>query len=138
MLGFSPFKKRANKFNYTPRYYDPDVEAFRERRREKSGESDERNTEHEEGYVAGEYIRRQREARYERRAQESSDRKRRNMLGMVIVAVFIAVVVFLLLPRVVRYMELKQQVESVEQAPAEDEFDPYRPIRVVPNDYQGE
>lgn len=60
------------------------------------------------------------------------------MLGMVIVAVFIAVVVFLLLPRVVRYMELKQQVESVEQAPAEDEFDPYRPIRVVPNDYQGE
>lgn len=138
MLGFSPFKKRANKFNYTPRYYDPDVEAFRERRREKSGESDERNTEHKDGYVAGEYIRRQREARYERRAQESSDRKRRNMLGMVIVAVFIAVVVFLLLPRVVRYMELKQQVESVEQAPAEDEFDPYRPIRVVPNDYQGE
>ena len=138
MLGFSPFKKRANKFNYTPRYYDPDVEAFREHRREKSGESDERNTEHKEGYVAGEYIRRQREARYERRAQESSDRKRRNMLGMVIVAVFIAVVVFLLLPRVVRYMELKQQVESVEQAPAEDEFDPYRPIRVVPNDYQGE
>ena len=138
MLGFSPFKKRANKFNYTPRYYDPDVEAFRDRWREKSGESDERNTEHKEGYVAGEYIRRQREARYERRAQESSDRKRRNMLGMVIVAVFIAVVVFLLLPRVVRYMELKQQVESVEQAPAEDEFDPYRPIRVVPNDYQGE
>lgn len=138
MLGFSPFKKRANKFNYTPRYYDPDVEAFRDRRREKSGESDEQNTEHKEGYVAGEYIRRQREARYERRAQESSDRKRRNMLGMVIVAVFIAVVVFLLLPRVVRYMELKQQVESVEQAPAEDEFDPYRPIRVVPNDYQGE
>ncbi len=138
MLGFSPFKKRANKFNYTPRYYDPDVEAFRDRRREKSGESDERNTEHKDGYVAGEYIRRQREARYERRAQESSDRKRRNMLGMVIVAVFIAVVVFLLLPRVVRYMELKQQVESVEQAPAEDEFDPYRPIRVVPNDYQGE
>ena len=138
MLGFSPFKKRANKFNYTPRYYDPDVEAFRERRREKSGETDERNTEHKEGYVAGEYIRRQCEARYERRAQESSDRKRRNMLGMVIVAVFIAVVVFLLLPRVVRYMELKQQVESVEQAPAEDEFDPYRPIRVVPNDYQGE
>ena len=97
MLGFSPFKKRANKFNYTPRYYDPDVEAFRDRRREKSGESDERNTEHKDGYVAGEYIRRQREARYELRAQESSDRKRRNMLGMVIVAVFIAVVVFLLL-----------------------------------------
>ena len=24
MLGFSPFKKHANKFNYIPRYYDPE------------------------------------------------------------------------------------------------------------------
>ena len=26
MLGFSPFKKHANKFNYIPRYYDPEKE----------------------------------------------------------------------------------------------------------------
>ena len=24
MLGFTPFKKHANKFNYIPRYYDPE------------------------------------------------------------------------------------------------------------------
>ena len=27
MLGFTPFKKHANKFNYIPRYYDPEKEA---------------------------------------------------------------------------------------------------------------
>ena len=41
MLGFSPFKKHANKFNYTPRYYDPDLEAFRERRAEKGEQAPE-------------------------------------------------------------------------------------------------
>ena len=27
MLGFTPFKRHANKFNYIPRYYDPEKEA---------------------------------------------------------------------------------------------------------------
>ena len=27
MLGFSPYKKHANKFNYIPRSYDPEKEA---------------------------------------------------------------------------------------------------------------
>ena len=26
MLGFTPFKRHANKFNYIPRYYDPEEE----------------------------------------------------------------------------------------------------------------
>ena len=38
MLGFSPFKKRANKFNYTPRYYDPEKEAREQRRAEMFGQ----------------------------------------------------------------------------------------------------
>ena len=29
MLGFTPFKRHPNKFNYTPRYYDPEKEAQR-------------------------------------------------------------------------------------------------------------
>ena len=37
MLGFSPFKKHANKFNYTPRYYDPEKEAREQRRAELYG-----------------------------------------------------------------------------------------------------
>ena len=27
MLGFTPFKRHPNKFNYIPRYYDPEKEA---------------------------------------------------------------------------------------------------------------
>ena len=38
MLGFSPFKKHANKFNYIPRYYDPEAERRAQRRAELRGE----------------------------------------------------------------------------------------------------
>ena len=33
MSGFTPFKKHANKFNYLPRYYDPEKEERRTQRR---------------------------------------------------------------------------------------------------------
>ena len=38
MLGFTPFKRHANKFNYIPRYYDPEKEAREQRRAELRGE----------------------------------------------------------------------------------------------------
>ena len=38
MLGFTPFKKHANKFKYRPRYYDPEKEAREQRRAELRGE----------------------------------------------------------------------------------------------------
>ena len=38
MLGFTPFKRHPNKFNYTPRYYDPEKEAREQRRAELRGE----------------------------------------------------------------------------------------------------
>ena len=38
MSGFTPFKKHANKFNYLPRYYDPEKEARDQRRAELRGE----------------------------------------------------------------------------------------------------
>ena len=50
MLGFSPFKKHANKFNYIPRYYDPEEERRAQRRAELLGESPE-HAKHE--YVPG-------------------------------------------------------------------------------------
>ena len=31
MLGFTPFKRHPNKFNYIPRYYDPEKEAREQR-----------------------------------------------------------------------------------------------------------
>ena len=72
MLGFSPFKKHANQFNYKPRYYDPEVEALRERRAERGEQPSESATERksENVYVAGEYIRRRRE---ERRGTEEAE-----------------------------------------------------------------
>ena len=64
MLGFSPFKKHANKFNYIPRYYDPEEERRAQRRAELLGESPE-HAKHE--YVPGQYVRTARTARAARR-----------------------------------------------------------------------
>ena len=38
MSFFSPYKRRANSFNYRPRYYDPDREEREQRRAELRGE----------------------------------------------------------------------------------------------------
>lgn len=140
MLGFSPFKKHANQFNYKPRYYDPDVEALRERRAERGEQPSEGAAERkgENVYVAGEYIRRRREERNEHRRQEAADRKKRGMIRMLIMIVIVALAIFVVVPRVAEMFDLAKQNAAVQSAPAEEEFDPYRPIRVVPNDYQGE
>ena len=136
MLGFSPFKKHANKFNYTPRYYDPDLEAFRERRAEKGEQASEGKGENV--YVAGEFIRRRREARNEQRRQEASDRKTKGLIRMLVVIIVVAIVIFVVVPRVAEMMDMAMQSTPAQSTPTEEEFDPYRPIRVVPNDYQGE
>ena len=54
MLGFTPFKKHANKFNYIPRYYDPEKEAREQRRAELRGE---RAEDAGGEYRPGQYIR---------------------------------------------------------------------------------
>ena len=136
MLGFLPFKKHANQFNYKPRYYDPEVEALRERRAERGEQQSERKGENV--YVAGEYIRRRREERNEYRRQEAADRKKRGMIRMLIMIVIVALAIFVVVPRVAEMFDLAKQNAAATSAPAEEEFDPYRPIRVVPNDYQGE
>ena len=60
MLGFTPFKRNANKFNYIPRYYDPEKEAREQRRAELRGE---RVEDGDREYRPGQYIRTQRDAR---------------------------------------------------------------------------
>ena len=67
MLGFTPFKKHANKFNYIPRYYDPEKEAREQRRAELRGE---RAEDAGGEYRPGQYIRTQRDARAARRSKE--------------------------------------------------------------------
>ena len=50
---FSPHKRHANQFNYTPRYYDPAKEERERRRAELRGERLDDKSE----YTPGKYIR---------------------------------------------------------------------------------
>ena len=135
MLGFTPFKKHANKFNYIPRYYDPEKEAREQRRAELRGE---RAGDEAHEYVPGQFIRTHREARAAHRAGEE-ERGRIRILKMAAAAVLVLLFIYLLYPKLA---EVFLQAAATQPAPAanteaaEDGFDPYAPIRVVPNDYE--
>ena len=85
MLGFTPFKRHANKFNYIPRYYDPEKEAREQRRAELRGE---RAEDGDREYRPGQYIRTQRDARAARRSKED-DKGRMRIWKMVGAAVIV-------------------------------------------------
>lgn len=146
MLGFSPFKKHANRFNYIPRYYDPEKDAREQRRAELRGE---RAEDSDREYRPGQYIRTQREARDARREQRGN-----GMAGVWKLALGVLVVMLMfsfLFPRLMEvfYRATSTPVESgvVEQqrATSRDEFDQShisdvewqeQKIEIVPNDYQ--
>lgn len=128
---FTPYKKSANRFSYIPRFYDPVKEAREQRRRELRGESVE--TDNAE-YTPGMYLRTQRDARAERRRTTSNNGSR--VSGIVVaamVALFI-LFVYMLYPRVLELFSLGESQRTIQ--PATEEFDPYAPILIVPNDYQ--
>lgn len=147
MLGFSPFKKHPNKFNYIPRYYDPEKEAREERRAELRGE---RAEDKQREYRPGQLIRTQRDARAARRQKE--DEKGRNRIWtMAVGAVLVLLFIYLLYPRLadvfLRAQSSPVNVETVETQPrtSRDGFDQEgisdtewqeQPITVVPNDYR--
>ena len=131
MLGFSPFKKHANKFNYIPRYYDPEEERRAQRRAELLGESPE-HAKHE--YVPGQYVRTARTARAARREAERSTRSKRRF------GVLLTGIVVLLLFFVVIYPKLtsmRAAVSDLDQSGISDVEWQQMPITVVPNDYEG-
>ena len=131
MLGFSPYKKHANKFNYIPRYYDPEKEAREKRRAELCGERSDDNSE----YRPGKYIRTQREAREARRAGEGAHAHMR-LLKMAVIAALIIVFVYLLYPRLVGlFVSASKQGGQSDMELMYGDFDPTAPITVVPNDY---
>ena len=131
MLGFSPYKKHANKFNYIPRYYDPEKEAREQRRAALRGERSDDNSE----YRPGTYIRTQREAREARRAGEAGNGHMR-LLKMAVIAALIIVFVYLLYPRLVGlFVSASKRGEKSEMEPMSGDFAPTAPITVVPNDY---
>ena len=129
---FTPVKKHANKFRYTPRYYDPEQERRDQRRMELRGTSS-----HDEGeYTPGQYIRTQREARRLAKSNKSKS-KIPSVVFLILVAVAV-IVVFALVPRIVQvFSEKRLTTEEIQQRDIQ-EFDPYTPITIVPNDYKEE
>ncbi len=131
MLGFSPFKKHANKFNYIPRYYDPEKEAREERRAELRGE---RAEDAGREYRPGQLIRTQRAARAARREREEG-RNRTRIWKMAVGAVVVLLFVYLLYPRLANLFIGMGGAPARTEA-VDDGFDPYAPIVIVPNDYE--
>lgn len=95
MLGFTPFKRHANKFNYIPRYYDPEKEAREQRRAELRGE---RAEDGDREYRPGQYIRTQRDARAARRSKED-DKGRMRIWKMAGAAVIVLLFIYILYPK---------------------------------------
>ena len=150
MLGFSPFKKHANKFNYIPRYYDPEEERRAQRRAELLGESPEQ-AQHEYvpgQYVPGQYVRTARTARAARREAERSTRSKRRfgvlLTGIVVLLLFFVVIYPKLTsmmrrgvaPAVPAAVESRAAASDLDQSGISDVEWQQMPITVVPNDYE--
>lgn len=136
---FTPHKKHANPFRYTPRYYDPEKERREQRRRELHGTSSQQDGEE---YTPGQYIRTKRQARFER-ASASNSRKQSGMPKLVIAAgiVLLITFVYMLYPRIVGAFLTANSTHSETKSQAArdvEEFNPYAPITIVPNDYKEE
>ncbi len=135
MKGFTPFKRRPNQFKYTPRFYDPKKEERDLRRAELCGSRPE--SEEDGEYVAGEYLRRQREARSKRRGGKSGGGN--SLWFMIIGVALVFLLVYMIMPRLVgAFVSGGEDAEKRTPANEYEEFDPYAPIRIVPNDYKGE
>ena len=139
---FSPHKRHANQFSYTPRYYDPAKEERELRRAELRGERrlDEKRGEE---YEPGQYIRAKREAREARlvkEKQQSRSDKRMNMWVMGAGLILLALFIYALVPRIAAIFEMAKSDSSTvleeRQMQEYKEFNPYAPIVIVPNDYQ--
>lgn len=122
MLGFTPFKRHPNKFNYIPRYYDPEKEAREQRRAELRGE---RAEDADREYQPGQYIRTQREARDARRSNEE-ERGRIRVLKMAAGAVLVLLFIYLLYPKLADvFLRARTAPATETQQVGEEEFNPY-------------
>ena len=133
---FTPHKRHANKFNYTPRYYDPDKEERERRRQELRGERLDDSGE----YTPGKYIQAKRDARLSRAAEQTSsngNRMRMWALGVGVMLLFLFI--YILIPRIASIVDMAttdNSATSTQEVREVEEFDPYAPIIIVPNDYQ--
>ena len=131
---FSPVKKHANKFRYIPRYYDPEKERREQRRRELHGTSSELDSAE---YQPGQYIRTQREARRVAQQRNEGGRKMPSMMLLMLVALLV-IVVYMLYPRIIEAFSTARTSPEEQMQQEIEEFNPYAPITIVPNDYKEE
>ena len=131
---FTPVKKHANKFRYIPRYYDPEKERREQRRRELYGTSSQDNGE----YTPGQYIRTQRDAR--RASRVDSGKRGGKMPSMMLLAMLVVLLLlgYMLVPRIVESFTTARTTPEERQQQEYEEFNPYTPITIVPNDYKEE
>lgn len=136
---FSPYKRHANSFNYKPRFYDTDKEAREQRRAELRGERIEDDGE----YTPGKYIKAKREARELKREQEAKKagaEKQMKMWTMIVGLMLVAALIYILVPRLGAIFEMATTDSATKQYERQqqevEEFDPYAPLIIVPNDYQ--
>jgi hypothetical protein len=151
MLGFSPVKKHAKSFNYTPRYYDPERERRAERRAELRGE---RAEDADKPYEPGQYLRTAHTIRAARRAEERSSRSKRRFGMLIMGMVLLLLLLSTLYPRIVAVLRMANNPSTTTAAVAPEqtqerrsEFDQsgisdvewqQQSITVVPNDYSAE
>ncbi|MFR9619740.1 MAG: hypothetical protein SNH63_00820 [Rikenellaceae bacterium] len=135
MGAFTPVKKHAKRFNYTPRYYDPVKEALEQRRSELYGHrrSDASTTESGE-YVPGDYIRNKRAARTLGRGDKGTT-KRKSLIISIIFMSMVLIVGWMMSQRFVDLFFMATTTSEQSAVQEYEEFDPYAPITVVPNDY---
>lgn len=129
---FSPYKRHANSFSYKPRYYDPEKEAREQRRAELRGERLDDTGE----YTPGKYIRAKREAREAKRAEQDRRGSRGSMrlITMAVVMLLVFMLVMVLVPRLGAIFEMAT-TNPAATTESTEEFDPYAPFVIVPNDY---
>ena len=131
---FSPVKKHANKFRYIPRYYDPEKERREQRRKELHGTSCEQDGQE---YQPGQYIRTQREARRVAQSSNRGGRKSPSMVIMMLLALAV-IIIYMLYPRIVEAFSAARTTPEERAQQELEEFNPYTPITIVPNDYKEE
>lgn len=130
---FTPVKKHANKFRYIPRYYDPEKERREQRRRELHGTSSEQEGQE---YQPGQYIRTQREAR--RAAQGKGESHKTPSMAIMMLLALAVIIIYMLYPRIVEAFSTARTTPEERMQQEIEEFNPYTPITIVPNDYKEE
>ena len=131
---FTPVKKHANKFRYIPRYYDPEKERREQRRRELHGTSSELDSAE---YQPGQYIRTQRDARRAAKQSTEGGRKMPSTTLLMLFAVLV-IIIYMLYPRIVDAFSTARTTPEERMQQEVEEFNPYAPITIVPNDYKEE